>query len=266
MNTPNENDDQTLLNICNADIFRGTTKVFESLSLQVESGKSTAIIGPNGAGKSTLLKVLAREIYPATGKVEIYGKQRWNVWDLRKRLGIVSADLQQNYSPTAEGRSVVLSGFYSSVDTFGHQSFSNEQHEIARRVSNELEIGQFAETRFANMSTGEQRRHLLARALVNDPSSLVLDEPTTGLDLAVQFQYMTRIRELIKNGKTIVLVTHHIHEIPPEIENVILVKDGKVTRTGSKASTLTCQNLSDLFGVPLAVVSENGFYQVVPGN
>jgi iron complex transport system ATP-binding protein len=253
------------LNIRNADIFRGTNKVLEHLNLEVESGASTAVIGPNGAGKTTLLKVLAREIYPAAGSVKIYGKERWNVWDLRKRLGIVSSDLQQNYSPTACGFSVVISGFYSSVDTFGHQSFSSEQLETARIVSRELEIDQLSETPFSQMSTGEQRRHLLARALVNNPSTLVLDEPTAGLDLAAQHRYMNRIQQLIRKGKTIVLVTHHVHEIPPEIENIVLLKDGKVIQSGPKVSTLTSQNLSRLFDVPLIVVSENGFYQVVPG-
>lgn len=256
---------QTILEIRNADIFRGENRVFDQLNLTIESGISTAIIGPNGAGKSTLLKVLAREIYPTAGSVKIYGKQRWNVWELRKRLGIVSLELQQNYASSAIGQSVVLSGFYSSVDTFGHQVFTTQQIETCHQVSAQLKIDHLSRSPFSCMSTGEQRRHLLARALVNDPSTLVLDEPTTGLDLAAQFQYLKIIQQLISKGKTIVLVTHHVHEIPPEINQVILLDTGTVKLSASKELALTSQNLSELFGINVNVVSKNGFYQVVPG-
>ena len=155
-----------ILDIRNASVFRGSNKVFDGLSLTIGVGENTAIVGPNGAGKTTLLKVLAREIYPSGGNVTIYGRQRWNVWELRKRLGIVSADLQQNYAASAKGRAVVLSGFYSSVDTFGHQHFSADQFAMADQVAADLGIEQLADVPFARMSTGEQRRHLLASCLL----------------------------------------------------------------------------------------------------
>jgi len=261
---PSPSTTDKVLNIRAADIYRGPKKVFENLNLSIDVGECTAILGPNGAGKTTLLKLLARELYPSSGVVEIYGQQRWNVWELRKRLGIVSGDLQQNYSRTATGEAVVLSGFYSSVDTFGHQSFTNTQIETARRVSSELEIDSFSQRPFAKMSTGEQRRHLLARALVNDPATLILDEPTAGLDLAGQFHYLSKIRDLIRAGKTIVLVTHQVHEIPPEIRNVVLLKEGRVELAANKDRALTSKNLSDLFGTPLNIVSANGYFQVLP--
>ena len=169
-----------IIEIQNAVVYRGTNKVFDGLNLSIDVGLHTAIVGPNGAGKTTLLKLLARELYSSGGKVKIYGQERWNVWELRKKLGIVSADLQQNYSPNASGRSVILSGYYASIDTFGHQTFTEDELTTASDLANELAIEHLSNTPFSRMSTGEQRRHLLARALVHDPQTLVLDEPTTG--------------------------------------------------------------------------------------
>jgi iron complex transport system ATP-binding protein len=243
--------------------FNGS-RILDSVDLDIAPGEWVGIIGPNGAGKTTLLKVLAREIYPSGGTVKIYGKDRWNVWELRKHLGIVSADLQQNYAAHAHGSAVVRSGFYASIDTFGHQTFTQDQTETASRLARELEIEHLSETPFSQMSTGEQRRHLLARALVHDPETLVLDEPTTGLDLTAQFQYLETVRELMKSGKTLILVTHHIHEIPPEIDEIVLIKNGVVVLKEKKDNAMTDQNLSELFDVPVKVVSNNGFYHVAP--
>ncbi|MFT5301083.1 MAG: iron complex transport system ATP-binding protein [Mariniblastus sp.] len=262
--TRNASNSSSLLNIQVADIYRGTKKVFDQLCLTIPVGRNTAIVGPNGAGKTTLLKVLARELYATGGSVEIYGQQRWNVWELRKRLGVVSADLQRNYSPAAEGQSVVLSGFYASINTFGHQVFTGVEMELAERLSHELGIAHLAKTPFSRMSTGEQRRHLLARALVNEPDSLILDEPTAGLDLTAQFQYLQTIRQLMQTGTTVVLVTHLIHEIPPEIEHVILLKEGRVIVDAPKKSSLTNAQLSDVFGVGVQVSFDGRFFHASP--
>jgi iron complex transport system ATP-binding protein len=114
------------------------------------------------------------------------------------------------------------------------------------------------------MSTGEERRFLLGRALINGPGTLVLDEPTSGLDLKATFQYLDVIRGLMHAAKTVVLVTHHIHEIPPEITHAILIKDGRVVMQGEKDAMLTSETLSALFDVPIELVQANGFYQVLP--
>ncbi len=262
----NDNKHTPILDIRHADVFRGRKKVFEDLNLTIQNGQSTAILGPNGAGKTTLLKVLARELYATGGTVSIYGKSRWNVWELRKKLGIVSDDLQKNYAPQASGRSVVLSGYYSSVDTFGHQHFSHAQLEHAALVSLDLGIASLQDKSYFAMSTGEQRRHLLARAMVNGPETLILDEPTAGLDLTAQFQYLKLISELVIAGKNLILVTHHVHEIPPEVEQVILLKNGTLVLDAEKHAALTSENLSELYDVEVNVVVSNGYYQVVPGS
>ncbi len=254
-----------IIKITDAEVHRGRHCVFRNLSLAIEAGENTAIVGPNGAGKTTLLKLLGRDLYPSKGEVAILEKSRWHVAELRKHFGVVSADLQQNFRPHTPGRSVVLSGFYSSLNTFGHQEFNNTQPSIAERISNELGITQFFETPFFKMSTGEQRRHLLARSLVNDPSVLVLDEPANGLDLSAQFQYFNTVSELIRKRKTLVLVTHHLNEIPVEISRVILLKRGNVFADGPKETVLTSRKLSELYEMPVNVFVNEGLFHATPG-
>jgi len=212
-----------LIDIKQATVYRGDTCVFADLSLTIPVGRQTAILGPNGAGKSTLLKLLSGEVWPAYREgshLRLFGLDRWNVWDLRKRLGLVSHDLQQTYVEQASGKEVILSGYYASIGTYAHQAFTAEQEARAEQVMEQVGVTGLKERLYAEMSTGEQRRFLLGRALVHDPATLVLDEPTSGLDLRACLDYLHLIRRLMQQGKTVLLVTHHIHEIPPEISQV----------------------------------------------
>ena len=258
-----------LLSIRDATVWRGTTKVFDGFGIDIELGQQTAILGPNGAGKTTLLKVLNRELYPIpspTGHTSIFGRQRWNVWELRERLGIVSTDLQHDFSESSTGRQVVLSGFHAALGTFDHQTFSDDDERLADRLIEELGVSPLADRPYGAMSTGQQRRFLLARALVNKPAALVLDEPSAGLDVPAIFQCMNLIRSQIALGTTLVLVTHHVHEIVPEIESIVLLKEGRIFAAGDKRDMLTSQRLSELFEVAVDVTIANGFYHVTPAD
>jgi len=259
---------QKILEIKEITAYRGPTRALNNLSLEIPQGCHTVILGPNGAGKTTLLKLLLREIYPvyrAGSYVRVFGRERWNVWELRAHFGIVSHELQQEYMGNARGINVVLSGYYSSIDTWAHQRFSAEDIARAHHIMDMLDVAGLKDRMFSAMSMGEQRRFLLGRALVHDPEVLVLDEPTSGLDLKACFQYLGIVRGLMRAGKTVILVTHHIHEIPPEVSRVVLLKDGAVIADGEKPKILTKANLSNLFDTPIALVSANGFYQAIPG-
>lgn len=257
----------TLLDIRNISAFRGTTKVFDAFSLQIDEGCSTAILGPNGAGKSSLMKLISGHLHPCfspESALRIFGRERWNVWELRSRLGIVSYDLQHEYLASAAGLNVVLSGFYSSIDTWRNQVFSDREYRKAEEVMEALGIGALRNRPFGSLSTGEQRRFLLARALVNDPGTLLFDEPTSGLDIKSSFLYLELLRKLMRNGKTLLLVTHHVHEIPPEIRRIVMLREGRVMAEGSREEMLSSAMLSALFDYPLQAVSRNGSCQVFP--
>ncbi|MEI8032305.1 MAG: ATP-binding cassette domain-containing protein [Chlorobiaceae bacterium] len=257
----------TFLDIGHATAYRGSTRVFEGLSLKIDEGCNTAILGPNGSGKSTLLKLISKEIYPVAdpgSHVRVFGRDRWNLEELRCRLGIVSHDLQHSYLSGARGVNVVLSGFYGSIDTWQNQEFSGEDLEKAEAVMQRLGISELRGRAFGSMSTGQQRRFLLGRALINNPDALLFDEPTTGLDLKGTSSYLETLRMLMHEGKTVLLVTHHLHEIPPEIDRVVMLKEGQTLRDGKKGEVLTSELLSELFDCPLDVASANGWYQVLP--
>ena len=258
-----------ILDIQHATVYRGDTCVFTDFSLSLQEGEHVAILGPNGAGKSTFLKLLAGEVHPFPHDethIRLFGEERWNVWDVRKRLGMVSHDLQRQYMDQVTGLKVILSGFYASIGIYGHQNFSYGQIVRADKMLEEMGASSLRERRFGEMSTGEQRRCLLGRALVHDPTALVLDEPTSGLDLTATFHYLDLVRSHIQQGKTLLLVTHHIHEIPPEVERVVLLKQGKVLQDGEKRAVLTEANLSMLFDCPVSLVQANGWYQALPGH
>ena len=265
---PAPSNDGRILDIRNAQIYRGDTCVFDNLCFVLEEDQHTAILGPNGAGKSTLLKLLAGEVHTvpkADTSIRFFGEAQWNVWEVRKRLGMVSHDLQHQYMEQVTGLKVVLSGYYASIGTYGHQDFTYAQIARARFVMEDLGIEPLTDRRYAAMSTGEQRRCLLARALVHGPSVLVLDEPTSGLDLTATFHYLDLVRSFMRKGKTILLVTHHIHEIPPEIRRVVLLKKGRILSDGEKTKVLSEKNLSDLFDCAVTLVCANGWYQALPG-
>lgn len=258
-----------ILDIQHAMVYRGDSRVFSDFSFALHEGEHAAIVGPNGAGKSTLLKLLAGEVHPVPSdetSIRLFGEEQWNVWDVRKRLGMVSHDLQHQYMDQVTGLKVILSGFYASIGIYGHQDFSYAQIARADEMSEEMGVSSLKDRRFGEMSTGEQRRCLLGRALVHEPTALVLDEPTSGLDLTATFHYLDLVRTHMRKGKTLLLVTHHIHEIPPEVERVVLLKQGKIIQDGEKRSVLTDANLSKLFDCPVALAHANGWYQALPGN
>ena len=261
--------DGRILEITHATVYLGDTCVFDDLSFVLEENQHTAILGPNGAGKSTILKLLAGEVHAIPKdetSIRLFGGTQWNVWEVRKRLGMVSHDLQHQYMEQVTGLKVVLSGYYASIGIYHHQDFTYAQIARARAMMEDLGIAGMTDRKYSAMSTGEQRRCLLARALVHGPSVLVLDEPTSGLDLTATFHYLELVRGYMRKGKTILLVTHHIHEIPPEIRRVVLLKKGRILEDGEKKAVLSERTLSHLFDCPVTLACANGWYQALPGS
>lgn len=269
MTAPRSTSDVPLLDIRNATIFRGSTRVFNGLSLEIKQHEQVAILGPNGSGKTTLLKVINRELYPVadrSSRVRILGRSRWNVWELRSHIGIVSHDLQTRYRDSTTAFDVVLSGYLSSIGTHGAlaRRITPAQKARAGTVMASLGIDDLAATPLRNMSTGQQRRCLLGRALVHEPDTLILDEPMAGLDLTASFDFLSRMRQLVTEGKNIVLVTHQLNEIPPEVERVILIRAGTIVADGPKAEVLTVENLQKAYDTAIRLAKVDGYYLACP--
>jgi iron complex transport system ATP-binding protein len=256
----------TLLSLNRVTVMRGERAALEDVSLQIGAGEHICILGPNGCGKSTLIKTITRECYPLAtdgSSISILGRDRWNIFELRSLLGIVSPDLLTSCTTDATGRDVVLSGFFSSTRIFPHHSPKPELLSRSVAALERLGIAHLAHRSVAHMSSGEAKRTLIARALVHDPQALLFDEPSNALDIAAQFELRGTLRHLAQSGLGILLVTHHVSEIIPEVNRIILLKNGRMVADGSKHTILTAARLSNLFGVLLQLTTNDGYFNVL---
>jgi iron complex transport system ATP-binding protein len=255
------------LELQDVELWLGPRLVFEQLSLSLRCGEHTVILGPNGAGKSALIKLLSRELYPVVkpgSRLKIFGSTRVNLWELRRRIGLVSGDLQRLHPPQVPAADVVLSGLFGSIGIGRSQQATAIQRQRVAALLERLQLAALAERPFGQLSEGQQRRLLLARALVHDPDVLVLDEPTNGLDLQARHQLLAHLRNLAAGGTTLLLVTHQIEAIIPEVSRVLLLKQGKLVGDGPAAELLAAGPLSGLYDTPLRLVEEAGWRQVLP--
>jgi len=253
----------SLLELKNVFVERGGRLALNGLSLTINAGEHVAILGPNGSGKSTLIKTITRECYPLLRPettLRILGADSWNIFDLRTHLGLVSNDLMAQCTRDIKGRELVLSGFFGSIGIWPNHQVLPEMEEATQKAMARLDVTHLAERWLDELSSGEARRLLIARALIHNPSTLLLDEPTTSLDLPSLREVRDQLRKLARSGVGLLLVTHHLDDIIPEIDRVILLKNGAVFLDGSKNEVLTTASLSNTFGVPVEVVERGGFF------
>jgi iron complex transport system ATP-binding protein len=257
-----------LLSLEHVTVLRGAREqrpALEDVTFEIGAGEHVCVLGPNGCGKSTLIKTITRECYPLAregSRISILGRERWNIFELRSKLGIVSPDLLASCTTDATGRDVVLSGFFSSTRIFPHHHPDPEHVRRASEALGRLGIAHLAERAVAEMSSGEAKRALIARALVHEPQTLLFDEPSNALDIAAQLQLRNTMRELAQSGLGILLVTHHVSEIIPEIERVVLLREGRVLADGEKSSILTAEHLSNLFGAAVRLGQHDGYFHL----
>lgn len=252
-----------LLECRDITVMRDEKIILDSISLIIPDGEHIAILGPNGSGKSTLIKLLLREFYPAEcGKPYLFrsfGKEQWNVFALRSHFGVVSNDLQYKFTRPISGREVLLSGFFSSIGLFNHE-VTSEMEESIHEVATLLEITHLLDRFISELSSGEARRILIGRALVHHPKILILDEPTSSLDLQALHMLRKYLRKIAQRGIGIILVTHQIHDIIPEITRVIMMKEGQIFLDGNKEELITDEHISHLFSVPVRIRVEEGYF------
>jgi iron complex transport system ATP-binding protein len=268
---------EPVLELRNATLIRGRTRVLEGLSLTIGRGEHTAILGPNGAGKSSLIRMLMLEDRPlaagnGTSPLRLFGRDIWDVAELRTRFGIVTGDLDASFGMGTSGGRVsgidaAVSGLLGSHGLFAHHDVTDAMREQGRGALDRVEALHLAAKPLNEMSAGERRRVLIARALITRPDALLLDEPSAGLDLVARQRFMESIRRLAREGTTLILVTHHVDEIIPETGRVVLLRGGRIAYDGRPEDALTPERLQDVFGGPVAVERSGGYYHVrVDGN
>jgi iron complex transport system ATP-binding protein len=255
-----------LLELKDVTALRAGKRALDRVSLRIRAGENVAIIGPNGCGKSTLIKLLTRELYPVAIEgpfsLRLLGKPSWELMELRRHLGIVSPDLQVDFTREMTGLDAVVSGFFGSVGTWEHQDVRPAQIEAAREALARAGAEHLAGRRMTEMSSGEGRRVLIARALIHGPDALLLDEPTTSLDFRAHLEFRRTLRRLAKGGTSILLVTHMLEDVIPEIGRVILLRRGRIFKDGPADQILTSDALSELFETPVRLERADGVWRL----
>jgi iron complex transport system ATP-binding protein len=248
-----------------AVVVRDGSTILDVDELSFWPGEHVAVLGPNGAGKSTLIDVITRETRPLAtdeGALEMLGQSRWDLFEARDHLGMVSPSLTRRHSRRVTVRETVLSGFFGSVAVPPRREIAPQMESRAQELMSSLGIVDLAERTMSTLSTGEARRALIGRALAHDPEALILDEPCDGLDPKARAEFIQTMRSLAAEGHTLILVTHHVADIIPEVERVILLKQGRIAADGSASEVLTSERLSDLFEMQIELAEKKGFYSI----
>jgi iron complex transport system ATP-binding protein len=262
-----------VLELTRANVFRGGVRVLHDFSLRIEPGEHTAILGPNGAGKTSLMRVLTLDDRPRAADedgpppLQLLGRQSWDLTELRARFGVVTGDLDARFGlemsgGRVPGLDVATSGLLGSHGVFFHHDVTDDMRRAGREALERVDALHLAAKPLNEMSAGERRRVLIARALVTRPEVLLLDEPTTGLDFVAREGFMGSVARLAREGTTIIIVTHHVEEIIPDTRRVVLLAHGRVAFNGTPEEALTSVRLEAVYGAPLHVERSGGYYHV----
>ena len=252
-------------------VARGDTVVLHDVALEIAQGEHVVLLGPNGCGKSTLIKTLTREVYPMVPlegepamHCRLLGRERWDLSQLRSSFGVVAAELPGERTPVASGLDAVIAGFFGASALWPNHVVTDEMEQRARGTLELMRASHLAEKPVGTMSAGEQRRVMIARAMVHRPGMLLLDEPSNALDLLAQHELRAALRAIARSGTGqsgtgLVLVTHQLSDILPEMERVVLMRGGRIVADGHRRELLTERVLGELFGVPVRLGERDGF-------
>jgi len=232
------------LELENVSVKRDGKYILRSITMSIGKGENVAVIGPNGSGKTTLIKLLRGDIYPYydeenPAKMRIFGMDRWNIFDIRSKMGVVSMDLQSRFRPDTTAFEVVCSGFFNSLDVFRDQDVTERMAVAVRDSAMMMGVEDILDRPIENLSLGEMRRVLIARAMVTGPDLLVLDEPMTGLDIVMKSKFRAMFDILMERGVSIVMITHDLTDIPESMGRIIMIRDGMLFCDGRKEDLLT---------------------------
>jgi iron complex transport system ATP-binding protein len=251
----------SVLHFSDVSVVRDGNTILDSVTWSVDAAERWVILGPNGAGKTTLLQLAAAQIHPSSGTVQILEDAlgKVDIFDLRPRIGFASTALARRVPRDERVIDVVLTAAYSVTGRW-NEDYDEIDLRRAQRVLAEWKLGHLEDRRFGDLSDGEQKRVQIARSVMTDPELLLLDEPAASLDLGAREELVGLLGGFAsaEEAPAIIMVTHHVEEIPPGFTHALLLSDGAVTAAGALGQVLTSENLSAAFGLPLVVTSEGG--------
>ncbi|MEU8138428.1 ABC transporter ATP-binding protein [Streptodolium elevatio] len=245
-----------VLELVDVSVVRGGGPLVEQITWSVAEGERWVVVGPNGAGKTTLLQIASTYLFPTSGTAAVLGEKLGSVdvFELRPRVGMASASLADRLPRREKVLDIVLTAAYGMTATW-RERYEESDEDRALFLLDQLGMSAFVERRFGTLSEGERKRVQIARALMTDPELLLLDEPAAGLDLGGREDLVRRLGRLAADpiAPAMVMVSHHVEEIPSGFTHVLMLRQGKVLAAGPIEETLTSRNLSLCFGLPLVV-------------
>ena len=248
----------------NIDVYINKKQILYNINIDLNYGENTVILGPNGSGKSTFLKLLNRSIYPLVSRessLKLFNNENINIWDLRKKVGFLFREMEQRVNNNVNIYDLIASGFSGSFNSRYSNFISKEDKQKIDYIINEWELENLIKKKFDNLSEGERRRALIARALVYEPKLLVLDEPFSNLDIKSNFILNKNLNNLIKKSTNIIYVTHNLESILPRTNRVILIKEGKIVNSGKPNLIIDSKIISDLFQISVTVIKQDSYWR-----
>ena len=248
----------------NIDVYINQKKILYNINIDLNYGENTVILGPNGSGKSTFLKLLNRSIYPIISKnssFKLFNKENINIWELRKKVGFLFKEMDERVTNQVNLYDLISSGFSGTFNSRYSKLISKKEKEKIECLIEEWELENIIYNQFQSLSDGQKRRALLARALVYQPSLLVLDEPFCNLDIKSNFILNKNLNNLINKSTNIIYVTHNLESILPRTNRVILIKEGKIINAGKPNSIINSKIISELFKISVTVIKQDSYWR-----
>tara|TARA_Y100001968_G_scaffold283995_1_gene283025 strand:+ start:2583 stop:3371 length:789 start_codon:yes stop_codon:yes gene_type:complete len=255
------------LELKNIDVIKGEKYLLKNINLKLYENEIITILGPNGAGKSSLLGLINRTLYPVVkkgSKLEIFGQDLINIFDLRKSISIVNEDMNKRINNKILTRELILSGIYGTIGVNRNQVISNYDNEIANKIINDFGLEKIIQNKYTELSDGQKRNVLIARAIVNKPKVLILDEPTINLDMKSLFNLFETLSQLISSKITVLFITNNIDSIIKETDRVILLKEGKILADGAPEIIMTSEKINQLYETDIELLNIKGNWRVIP--
>ncbi|MFZ0663134.1 MAG: ATP-binding cassette domain-containing protein [Acidobacteriaceae bacterium] len=245
------------------NVARGDAVVLHDINLTIRTGEHVAILGANGSGKSTLIKTMTCECYPLVApgtSIRLLGRERWDVSQLRQHLGVVETNLPGERTGVTRGLDAVVAGFFSASTLWPNLHVTSEMRSRAHEALERMQAAHLEQKPVGQMSAGEQRRIMIARALVHEPEMLLLDEPSNLLDIVAKRELREALRRVARQGTGIIMVTHQLGDILPEIGRVIVMRGGRIAADGPKDELIQADKLGALFGTEVQIIQRDGYW------
>tara|TARA_Y100001968_G_C19368463_1_gene723822 strand:+ start:148 stop:939 length:792 start_codon:yes stop_codon:yes gene_type:complete len=247
------------------EVWKNENQIFSNLTLTLNKGQNTILLGPNGSGKSAIVALINRTIYPIhkyNSEFKLFGHTEINIWNMRSKIGLISTEIDQRISGRDRVKEIIRSGLYQSFSMRNKKNLTNKDTNRVEKILREFKLSDISEKEYRILSDGQKRRVLIARAIVHNPEVLVLDEPTSKLDIKSRYILQECLENLAGKGTTILQITHDINSITKSYSRIIFIKKGRIIGDGNQSKQLTSKKLSNLFDLNLKIEKFDDYFKI----